>query len=90
MKTAILTLLGLFAFPVMAATTTISASGLVGMLVWIIVIGVIFGLLWWLIGYIGLPQPFDKVARVVLAVVAVLILINFLLGLMGSPVVSFR
>jgi uncharacterized membrane protein len=81
--------LSLITLPVMAATTTISASSLVNMLVWIIVIGLIFGLLWWLIGYAALPEPFAKVAKVILALVAVLILINFLLGFAGAPIVSF-
>lgn len=59
-------------------------SALVSLVVWIIVIGSIFGLLWWLIGYAGLSAPFDKFARIVLAVLAVLVLINLLLGLVGS------
>ncbi len=89
MKTALLALLGLFALPVMAATT-VSASSLVATLVWFIVIALIFWLLFWLINYVGLPEPFAKVAKVILAVVAVLILINFLLGFLGSPLVSFK
>lgn len=68
----------------------VESSGLIGFLVWIIVIGCIFGLLWWLIGYVGLPEPFNKVARVVIAVIAVLLLINVLLGLVGSPLVRLR
>ena len=59
-------------------------NSLVSLIVWIIVIGSVFGLLWWLIGYVGLPEPFNKVARIALAVIAVLILINMLLGLTGS------
>ena len=82
--------LSLVTLPVMAATTAISTSGLIQGLVWLIVIGLIVWLLWWLVAYIGLPEPFNKIARVLIAVVAVLILINFLLGLAGSPIVSFR
>jgi hypothetical protein len=82
--------LSLITLPVMAATTAISTSGLIQGLVWLIVIGLIVWLLWWLVAYIGLPEPFNKIARVLIAVVAVLILINFLLGLAGSPIVSFR
>ena len=59
----------------------IEGSGLVGLLVWVIVIGCIFGLLWWLIGYIGLPEPFDKVARVIVALVAVIVLLDLVFGL---------
>jgi predicted tellurium resistance membrane protein TerC len=59
-------------------------SSLVSLVVWVIIIGSVFGLLWWLVGYAGLPAPFDKFARIALAVIAVLILINLLLGLVGS------
>ena len=59
-------------------------QSLVSLIVWIIVIGSVFGLLWWLVGYVGLPEPFNKFARIFLAVIAVLILINMLLGLTGS------
>ncbi len=62
----------------------ISLSGAVQMLVYLIVAGLIFGLLWWLIGYCGLPAPFDRVARVVLAVLAVLVLIGLLLTFVGG------
>lgn len=44
----------------------ISGSGLLNLLIQLIVAGLVFYLLWWLIGYIGLPQPFDKVIRVIL------------------------
>jgi len=68
----------------------VATNGLIGILIWIIVIGCIFGLLWWLVGYIGLPEPFNKVARVIIAVVAVLLLINILLGIAGAPLVRFH
>lgn len=62
----------------------ISISAAVNVLVYLIVAGVIFGLLWWLIGYCGLPEPFDKVARVILAVLAVLVVIGVLMSLVGG------
>lgn len=62
----------------------ISLSGAITLVVYLIVAGLIFGLLWWLIGYCGLPAPFDRVARVVLAVIAVLVLIGLLLSLVGG------
>ncbi len=65
----------------------ISIQAVLSVLLFIIIAGVIFWLLWWLVGYCGLPQPFDKVARVVLAVCAVFILIAALLSLAGYPVV---
>jgi len=67
----------------------ISGHSLISALLYIIVAGLIFWLLWWLISYIALPDPFGKVLRVVLAVVAVLFLINWLLGLAGTPFISW-
>lgn len=67
------------------------ASILMGILIQLIVVGAVCWLLWWLVGFIGLPEPFNKIARVVVAVVAVLFLINLLLGLSGSaPIVKWR
>ena len=66
------------------------ASSLMHILIQIIVIGLVCWLLWWLVGYVGLPEPFNKVARVLIAVVAVLFLINLVLGLGGSPIVRWK
>jgi uncharacterized membrane protein len=63
----------------------ISTAAFLSLVVWVIVIGLVFYLLWWLVGYIGLPEPFNKVVRIILAVAAVIFLINVLLGLAGHP-----
>jgi uncharacterized membrane protein len=59
-------------------------SGLVQVIIYLCVIGGVCWLLWWLIGYIGLPEPFNKIARAIVAIVAVLLLINMLLGFTTS------
>lgn len=63
----------------------LSADSVIHAVLYLIVLGLVFALLLWLIDYVGLPQPFNKVARVVLAVAAVLVLISVLLGLVGHP-----
>lgn len=68
----------------------IAGTTLVSILITLIVAGLIFYLLFWLIGVCGLPEPFNRVARIVLALVAVLFLINLLLGLGGHPLVVWR
>ena len=68
----------------------ISGSSLINVVIWLIVAGVVWWLLNWLIDYIGIPQPFHKVAKVILAIVAVLIVINALLALTGHPLVNWR
>jgi uncharacterized membrane protein len=62
----------------------ISISGAVTVVVYLVVAGLIFFLLDWLVRYVGVPDPFAKVARVVLAVLAVLVVIGVLLSLVGG------
>jgi hypothetical protein len=59
-------------------------SGLLGLIIYLVVAGLICWLLWWLIDFIGIPEPFHKVAKVIVAVVAVIVIINVLLGI-GGP-----
>jgi hypothetical protein len=68
----------------------LEATGILSFVLTIVVIGLVFWLLLWLIDFVGLPEPFNKVAKVILAVVAVLLLINFLLGLTGAPFIRLR
>ena len=66
----------------------ISLTSLVYTVVYLIVGGLIFYLLHWLIGYVGVPDPWNKVARVVLAIFAVLFIILILLSLVSvRPIV---
>lgn len=67
----------------------ISGSSLITLVIWIVVVGLIFWLLWWLINYVGLPEPFNKIARIIVAIVAVLLLINALLSIVGEPFVKW-
>jgi len=62
----------------------ISLSAMVTVIVYLIVAGLVFWLLWWLVGYVGLPEPFRKVANVVLAVAAVIVIIGILLSLVSG------
>jgi len=62
-----------------------SSGDLVSVVCWIAALGLICWLLWWLIGYIGVPEPFNKVARVVIAVVAVICLIKLVIRVFGNP-----
>lgn len=64
----------------------ISGDNVVKSLIWVVVGGIIFWLLWWLINYIKLPEPFMKVAQVILALSGVLFLINIILNLVGHPI----
>jgi hypothetical protein len=68
----------------------IDLSSLVGIIVYLMVIGGVCWLLWWLVGYVGLPEPFNKIARVIIAVVAVIFCINLLLSFTGAPLFRLK
>ncbi len=61
----------------------ISLSGAVWIIIYILVAGCIYGLLSYLIDVIAPPEPFRKVAKVVLLVLAILVIIGILLNLVG-------
>jgi len=63
-------------------------ESIIGLLVTVIVLGLVFYVLWWLIGVIGLPEPFGKVATVIVALLAVVILLSLLFG--GFPIPVLR
>jgi len=67
----------------------ITSTNLLNALIWLVIGGVIFGLCHWLIGYVGVPEPFNKVAKVIIAVIAVVICINALLTIVGRPFISW-
>lgn len=67
----------------------ISGAGIVHIIIWLIVAGLIFWLLSWLIAYVGLPEPFAKVAKVILAVAAVILIINALMSMAGTPFIAW-
>jgi hypothetical protein len=68
----------------------ISLQGVVQLVLYLIVGGLIFWLLWWLVNYIAPPEPFRKIANVILAVLAVLVCIGILLSLVGGTPVFRR
>lgn len=62
----------------------ITLTAAVTFVVYLIVAGLVFWLLWWLLNFINPPEPFKKVGTVVLAVLAVLVAISILLSLVGG------
>lgn len=61
---------------------------LVHLLIWILVIGLVFYLAYWAISQVPMPPPFAVAARVILAIIAILILLQLILPLVGTPMVS--
>ena len=63
----------------------IEGSALLSLLVQLVIAGLIFWLIWWFVDYVGIPEPFNKAIRVILGLVALVYLLNILLGLSGRP-----
>jgi len=75
-----------YLIPLLAQISIGAASHII---LYLIVAGLIFWLLWWLVDYCALPAPFNKVAHIILAVLAVMVLIGILLHLAGIQVVRW-
>lgn len=53
---------------------------LIALLITVVIWGLILWLCWWAIGAVGLPEPFNKVATVILVLVSVIVVIGLLTG----------
>ena len=82
-------LLAFVAAPAFAAVN-LSLGGLLEIIIYLVVVGLIFWCVWWFLGYVGVPEPFNKVLRVILGLIALIIVVNLLLGMVGSPLFSVR
>ena len=59
---------------------------IISLVIYVVIVGLIFWLIWWFIGYMAIPEPFNKIARVLVGLVALLFALNILLSLLGAPV----
>ena len=65
----------------------ISIQAAVTVVIYLIIAGLVFWLLWWLLNFVAPPEPFRKIGTVILAVLAVLVCIGILLSLVtGQPI----
>jgi len=64
----------------------VSLESAVRLVIYLIVGGLIFGILFWLLDYCAIPEPFNKVARVILVILAALVVIGVLLSFIGHPI----
>jgi hypothetical protein len=56
------------------------------LLIYLIVAFLVIGVAWWLIDYIPVPPPLNKIAKIVVIVVGALLIIGALLQLTGTNV----
>ena len=71
----------------------ITITQLVMFIVYLLVGGLVLGLLWWLIGYVESqgwgPPVFFKLVRVIFVILVVLLAISLLLGFAGHPIIRW-
>jgi uncharacterized membrane protein YhdT len=68
----------------------ISGETLIAVIIYLVVWGLVLYVLWWGIGRIGLPEPFGKIATVVLVLLTVVVLLNLLFGFVGQPLIQWK
>ena len=56
------------------------------LLIYLVVVLLVIGVAWWLIDYIPLPPPINKIAKIVVIVIGALLIIGALLQLTGTDV----
>lgn len=53
-------------------------------LIYLVIVGFILAIIFWLVDYFAMPAPFSKILKGVVVLVGVLFLVNFLLVLAGQ------
>jgi hypothetical protein len=66
----------------------ITLGTLVSVVIFFLIVGLVVWLLLWLIDYVPVPQPFNRVARIVIVVLAVLLVISKLLQIGGVNIIG--
>lgn len=61
----------------------VSGDSLTNALVYVVALGLVLWLLFWLLDFAKVPEPFNKVGKVLLAVVGVVLLIRLILRVTG-------
>jgi len=63
---------------------------MLGTLIYLLVVCVVIGVIWWVADYLPVPEPLNKLIKVVSIVIGAIIIIYALLGLAGMPVPSLK
>lgn len=86
MKAVLATLIALTPSAVLArAPEPFQTGGLFGLVVWLLLAAVLFYLAKWLIAEIAPDPPFDKIIKVVVALLVFIFIMNALFSVMGKP-----
>lgn len=67
----------------------ITASTLLSVVIWLVVASLVYFVIDWGLSKIALPDPFGKIARVILILITVILIVNALLLLTGNAFIRF-
>jgi len=54
------------------------------LLVYLLVVFIVLGFVWWAIGALGIPEPLARIARVLVILIALIFAIYLLLSMVGQ------
>lgn len=57
---------------------------MINQLIYLLIVCVVIGVVWWVVDYVPVPEPLNKLIKVVSIVIGVIIIIYTLLGLAGQ------
>jgi hypothetical protein len=73
------------------AAVSMSVEGLVSFVIYLLVIGIVFGILLFVVGRAPfIPDPWKQIITWIIYLVGAILVINILLGLAGSPMFTLR
>lgn len=58
---------------------------MIDFLIWIVILCIVFGLIYYIVGLLPLPEPFKKIAIVAVLVIFLLVILLALLGNVPMP-----
>jgi hypothetical protein len=56
---------------------------MIGTLVQLLIVCIVIGLVWWLVDFVPVPEPLNRLIKVVAIVIGAIVIIYALLGLAG-------
>ena len=72
------------------ADSSISGQDALNLVIQLVICGLIMWLILWFVAWVGVPEPFNKVIKVIVGLVVLIFLINVLMSFAGHPMVRWR
>ena len=57
---------------------------MLGLLVYVLVVAIVIGLVWWLCDFLPVPEPLNKLVKVVAIVIGFIVIIYVLMAIAGG------